>query len=84
MLIEADYDLDRDHGDTLSMVYRDHLIMATLLTRFGPNRPAADTEGNGEFYFWVIYEDFWRIFEFFGEIREYFGKILNLEKLPYF
>ena len=29
-------------------------------TRFGPTRPAADMEGNGEFHFWVIFEDFWR------------------------
>ena len=37
-------------------------------TRFRPNRPAADTEGNGEFDFWifgVILEDFWRFFEEF-------------------
>ena len=41
-------------------------------TRFGPNRPAADMEGNGEFHFWVIFrifgdilDDFWRIFEEF-------------------
>jgi len=33
-----------------------------LETRFRPNRPAADMEANGEFDFWVIYEDFWRIF----------------------
>ena len=32
------------------------------ITRFGPNRPAADMEGNGEFNFCLIYEDFWRIF----------------------
>ena len=31
-----------------------------MKTRFGPNRVAADTEGNGEFDFWVIFEDFWR------------------------
>ena len=43
-----------------------------ILTRFGPNRPAADMEGNGEFHFWVIFrifgdilDDFWRIFEEF-------------------
>ena len=29
-------------------------------TRFGPNRVAAEMEGNGEFHFWVIFEDFWR------------------------
>ena len=41
-------------------------------TRFGPNRPAADMELNGEFDFWMILrifgdilEDFWRIFEVF-------------------
>ena len=34
------------------------------LTRFGPNRPAADTEANAEFDFWVIYEDLWRILNF--------------------
>ena len=32
-------------------------------TRFGPNRVAADMEGNGEFDFWGIFEDFWRNFE---------------------
>ena len=44
-----------------------------LQTRFGPNRPAADMEGNGEFNFWVtslrifgdILEDFWQILEKF-------------------
>ena len=30
------------------------------LTRFGPNRPAADMERNGEIDFWGIFEDFWR------------------------
>ena len=25
---------------------------------FGPNKVAADMEGNGEFDFWVIFEDF--------------------------
>ena len=34
--------------------------METSITRFGPNRPAADMEGNGEFDFWVNFEDFWR------------------------
>ena len=44
------------------------------VTRYGPNRVAADMVGNGEFEFWVIFlrifgdilEDFWRIFEEFG------------------
>ena len=50
-------------------------------TRFGPNRPAAEMEGNGEFDFWIILrifgdilEDFWRSFEEFwriGEIGEF-------------
>ena len=38
------------------------LIGATLeqmSTRFGPNRPAADMEGNGDFL--EIFEDFWKI-----------------------
>ena len=34
-------------------------------TRFGPNRPAADMEGYGEFHFWVIFGD---IFEDFLEV----------------
>ena len=37
-------------------------------TRFGPNRPAADMEGNGEYDFWVIYE------EIIGGIIEYFWR----------
>ena len=56
-----------------------------IVTRFGPNRPAADTEGNGKFDFWVIYkdfwrvfEDFWRIFEDFWRIFEYFWRILEI------
>ena len=40
-------------------------------TRFGPNRPAADMEGYGEFDFWVIYKEFG---EFFGEFLRNFGK----------
>ena len=43
-------------------------------TRFGPNRPAADMEGNGEFDFLVIYEDFWRVFEDFWRICEEFWR----------
>ena len=31
-------------------------------TRFRPNRPAADMEGNGEFDSWVTFEDFWRYY----------------------
>ena len=34
-------------------------------TRFEPNRPAADKEGNGEFDFWVSHEEFWRIVDEF-------------------
>ena len=30
------------------------------ITRFGPNRPAADMEGNREYVFWMIYEEIWR------------------------
>ena len=44
-------------------------------TRFGPNRPAADIEGNGEFDFLVIYEDFWRVTEDFWRIVEEFWRI---------
>ena len=35
-------------------------IWGEKLTRFGPNRPAADMERNGEIDFWGIFEDFWR------------------------
>ena len=45
-------------------------ISPSLKTRFGPNRVAADMEENGEFDFWVIYEDFLR---YFGEIKGNFG-----------
>ena len=38
------------------------------LTRFGPNRVAADMEGNGEFDFLEIFDDFWRISWRFLEI----------------
>ena len=44
-------------------------------TRFGPNRPAADMEGNGEYDFWVIYEEFGRIAEYFW--RNEFLEIMN-------
>ena len=33
-----------------------------VVTRFGPNRVAANMEGNGESDFWVIFEVFWRHF----------------------
>ena len=32
-------------------------------TRYGPNRPAADMEGNGEFDFRVIFRDICEMFE---------------------
>ena len=32
-----------------------------ISTRYGPNRPAADMEGNGEFDFWAIFKDFCRL-----------------------
>ena len=35
---------------------------------FGPNKPAADMEGNGEFDFMEIFEDSWRISWRFLEI----------------
>ena len=44
------------------------LLGETCLTRFGPNRVAADMEGNGEFDFLEIFEDFWRISWRFLEI----------------
>ena len=51
------------------------------VTRFGPNRVAADMEGNGEFDFLEIFEDFWRIswrfLEFFWGILE---KLVRCEK----
>ena len=58
-----------------------HLLLCDLsdlvsyaTTRFGPNRPAADIEGNGEFDFWVIYEEYLRIF---GEFVRIFGELWN-------
>ena len=48
-----------------------------IVTRYGPNRPAADTEGNGEFEFWVIFEDFWRVFEDFLRIFEEYWRIFE-------
>ena len=41
--------------------------------RFGPYRPAADMEGNGEFHFWV---EFLRILETFLKILEEFWRHL--------
>ena len=42
--------------------------------RFRPNRPAADKEGNGEYDFWVIYEEIWRSYwVFFEEWKGIFG-----------
>ena len=40
------------------------------LTRFEPNRVAADIRGNGEFDFLVIYEDFCRNFVEIGSLLE--------------
>ena len=53
---------------TMSNLSKSHLAgrdMISSETRFGPNRVAADMEGNGEFDFWEIYEDFWQLFEEF-------------------
>ena len=51
-------------------------------TSFGPNRPAADMEGNGEFHFCFIYEDFLRIFrklmKIFGDFLMTFGEFLRI------
>ena len=47
-----------------------------IITRFGPNRPAADMKGNGEFDFRVIYEDFCRIVQVF--LEEIKGNFLKL------
>ena len=44
-----------------------HVSRCPLKTRFGPNRVAADTEGNGELDFWVIFENFWRYSQGFLE-----------------
>ena len=50
-------------------VIRRNNIAACSITRFGPNRIAADMEGNGELDFWRIFENvlenFWRFFEEF-------------------
>ena len=46
-------------------------FVKTKPTRFGPNRPAAEMDGNGEFDFWVIYEEFWRIFEKFWTFGDF-------------
>ena len=60
----------RAYGRTLlSMQMKLPVILLLDLTRFGPNRVAADMEGNGGFDFWVIFgailEEFWRFFEEF-------------------
>ena len=43
-------------------------VFLTNITRFGPNRVAADMEGNVEFGFWVIYEYFGGFLERVKEI----------------
>ena len=59
----------RAYGRTLlSMQMKLPVILLLDLTRFGPNRVAADMEGNGEFDFLEIFEDFWRISWRFLEI----------------
>ena len=45
--------------------------------RFGPHRPAANIEGNGEFDFWVIDEEFLRICEDFWRVLEEFWRIFE-------
>ena len=47
-------------------------------TMFGPNRPAADMEGIGEFHFCLIYEDFRRIYEDFWIFFIIFGEFLRI------
>ena len=41
-----------------TVLIREERALSLTLTMFGPNRPAVDMEGNGEF--WVTFEDFWR------------------------
>ena len=64
----------RDPYDTLPphLAAPTEFLAAAVETRFGPNRPAADMEGNVEFDFLVIYEDFWRVVEDFWRIVEEF------------
>ena len=38
----------------------------------------ADMQGNGEFDFWVIYQDFWKNSDIFVDFLRYFGKIALL------
>ena len=51
--------------DLASLTHLNLLGIVPCLTRFRTNRPAADMEVNGEFDFWVIFEDFWRTFKDF-------------------
>ena len=53
------------------------MVLEIDLTRFGPNRPAADTEGNGEFDFWGFLETFLRIF---GDFLRNSGEIGSLRE----
>ena len=50
---------ENDHPYTW-MSHFFHVALPTV-TRFGPNRVAADVEGNGEFHFWVINQGFSRL-----------------------
>ena len=54
------------------------LVLSDLIyitTRFGPNIPAADMEGNGELDFSGFFEPFLRIFgDFFGELGLHWDK----------
>ena len=47
-------------------------------TRYGPNRPADDMEGNGEIDFRGLFEIFFRIFEDFSRNFLNFGEIGSL------
>ena len=45
---------------------------------YKPKRVVADTEGNGEFDFWVIFEDFRTLLRIFGGFLENFLEIGSL------
>ena len=72
LIAPSDYEFPSWNGINLSMGAMNNQWEAVIMgaidtTRFRPNRPAADMEGNGEFNFCLIYEDFWRIFYEFLE-----------------
>ena len=73
------------HKYCVNSAIRPRFIEAQIFPNLRESRVAVDMEGNGEFDFWVIYEDGWRII---GEVWRFFEgfwkKLIRCEKIKNF